>query len=112
MVGHHRLRRVAAAMQGALIEASLVPHEWCLPSKRAAVYLRFRVDLRISGRSQATLRIYSHIFTINTFCRPGKTIHIYDSHHIKSVSYTHLRAHETDSYLVCRLLLEQKHKHL
>ena len=30
-----------------------------------------------------------------------------------SVSYTHLRAHETDSYLVCRLLLEkwyQKHK--
>ena len=33
------------------------------------------------------------------------------------VSYTHLRAHETDSYLVCRLLLEKKkqtdrsHKH-
>src|SRR5680860_1818852 len=27
-----------------------------------------------------------------------------------SVSYTHLRAHETDSYLVCRLLLEKKKK--
>ena len=27
---------------------------------------------------------------------------------IGSVSYTHLRAHETDSYLVCRLLLEKK----
>src|SRR5680860_357564 len=25
---------------------------------------------------------------------------------IRTVSYTHLRAHETDSYLVCRLLLE------
>src|SRR5680860_830951 len=25
---------------------------------------------------------------------------------MKAVSYTHLRAHETDSYLVCRLLLE------
>src|SRR5664279_934868 len=25
---------------------------------------------------------------------------------IRPVSYTHLRAHETDSYLVCRLLLE------
>src|SRR5665647_3451346 len=25
---------------------------------------------------------------------------------LPSVSYTHLRAHETDSYLVCRLLLE------
>src|SRR5680860_1404491 len=24
---------------------------------------------------------------------------------VESVSYTHLRAHETDSYLVCRLLL-------
>src|SRR5664279_1500592 len=27
---------------------------------------------------------------------------------IAPVSYTHLRAHETDSYLVCRLLLEKK----
>src|SRR5680860_1776957 len=26
---------------------------------------------------------------------------------ILAVSYTHLRAHETDSYLVCRLLLEK-----
>ena len=25
---------------------------------------------------------------------------------VETVSYTHLRAHETDSYLVCRLLLE------
>ena len=28
----------------------------------------------------------------------------------RAVSYTHLRAHETDSYLVCRLLLEKKKK--
>src|SRR5680860_1713193 len=27
---------------------------------------------------------------------------------LDAVSYTHLRAHETDSYLVCRLLLEKK----
>src|SRR5665647_3791054 len=27
---------------------------------------------------------------------------------LEAVSYTHLRAHETDSYLVCRLLLEKK----
>src|SRR5665647_861411 len=27
---------------------------------------------------------------------------------VDPVSYTHLRAHETDSYLVCRLLLEKK----
>ena len=29
---------------------------------------------------------------------------------IKSVSYTHLRAHETEADLVCRLLLEKKYK--
>src|SRR5665647_2469809 len=29
---------------------------------------------------------------------------------VEPVSYTHLRAHETDSYLVCRLLLEKKKK--
>ena len=29
-----------------------------------------------------------------------------------TVSYTHLRAHETDSYLVCRLLLEKKRVNL
>ena len=30
------------------------------------------------------------------------------SNDFDTVSYTHLRAHETDSYLVCRLLLEKK----
>src|SRR5665213_2121883 len=30
--------------------------------------------------------------------------------HIESVSYTHLRAHETGRNLVCRLLLEKKKK--
>ena len=29
---------------------------------------------------------------------------------IQSVSYTHLRAHETPEHLVCRLLLEKKKK--
>ena len=31
-----------------------------------------------------------------------------DAEYLLPVSYTHLRAHETDSYLVCRLLLEKK----
>ena len=30
------------------------------------------------------------------------------SHYHTSVSYTHLRAHETSLHLVCRLLLEKK----
>ena len=29
---------------------------------------------------------------------------------LNAVSYTHLRAHETDQYIVCRLLLEKKKK--
>src|SRR5665647_1215246 len=33
-------------------------------------------------------------------------------HYPSPVSYTHLRAHETDSYLVCRLLLEKKKKYI
>src|SRR5665647_1383287 len=36
--------------------------------------------------------------------RPGRPATI----SVDPVSYTHLRAHETDSYLVCRLLLEKK----
>src|SRR5665647_3844493 len=32
----------------------------------------------------------------------------YKAKPLTPVSYTHLRAHETDSYLVCRLLLEKK----
>src|SRR5680860_1785358 len=35
---------------------------------------------------------------------------LFTARHVISVSYTHLRAHETDSYLVCRLLLEKKKK--
>src|SRR5665647_3305235 len=38
-----------------------------------------------------------------------RTVPLGDGHiFFRPVSYTHLRAHETDSYLVCRLLLEKK----
>ena len=41
------------------------------------------------------------------FCISAGANKLYDT---IPVSYTHLRAHETDSYLVCRLLLEKKKK--
>ena len=44
---------------------------------------------------------------INAYC---KFIHRFLKYNFFPVSYTHLRAHETDSYLVCRLLLEKKKK--
>ena len=46
--------------------------------------------------------------------KPDAILNIIDGTNIERnlypVSYTHLRAHETDSYLVCRLLLEKKKK--
>src|SRR5665647_3400498 len=41
----------------------------------------------------------------NCNCTPEENRSFWEG--LKSVSYTHLRAHETDSYLVCRLLLEK-----
>eukprot|EP00658_Telonema_sp_P-2_P007771 TRINITY_DN1288_c0_g1_i1.p3 TRINITY_DN1288_c0_g1~~TRINITY_DN1288_c0_g1_i1.p3 ORF type:complete len:105 (-),score=24.35 TRINITY_DN1288_c0_g1_i1:39-353(-) len=35
---------------------------------------------------------------------------VFQSSRNRSVSYTHLRAHETPEHLVCRLLLEKKKK--
>ena len=46
-------------------------------------------------------------------CQDGRFFDFEDFHMadtLAPVSYTHLRAHETDSYLVCRLLLEKKKK--
>src|SRR5665647_3874026 len=41
---------------------------------------------------------------------PDGSYQLKNQDRLQSVSYTHLRAHETDSYLVCRLLLEKKKK--
>ena len=48
------------------------------------------------GRTTLTIELDSEFTVITTL---GTS---------RAVSYTHLRAHETDSYLVCRLLLEKK----
>src|SRR5665647_1219096 len=48
-----------------------------------------------------TFATFSLLFTIAI---PGITVGTMLYHEATSVSYTHLRAHETDSYLVCRLL--------
>ena len=40
----------------------------------------------------------------------GKIKWFYTHKGSRPVSYTHLRAHETGAYLVCRLLLEKKKK--
>ena len=49
-------------------------------------------EWKFEGNRPAIIDFYA------TWCGPCKAM---------AVSYTHLRAHETDSYLVCRLLLEK-----
>eukprot|EP00658_Telonema_sp_P-2_P038489 TRINITY_DN27606_c0_g1_i1.p1 TRINITY_DN27606_c0_g1~~TRINITY_DN27606_c0_g1_i1.p1 ORF type:complete len:474 (-),score=126.28 TRINITY_DN27606_c0_g1_i1:40-1461(-) len=47
---------------------------------------------------------------LNQAGRAAKTVGDSWLHKLRSVSYTHLRAHETPEHLVCRLLLEKKKK--
>src|SRR5664279_104711 len=53
-----------------------------------------------AGRDPAAARAVDHL-RVATLRRRHR-----QDHRLDAVSYTHLRAHETDSYLVCRLLLE------
>ena len=46
--------------------------------------------------------------TQNRTCELPQFLRDFDDYDIMSVSYTHLRAHETSLHLVCRLLLEKK----
>ena len=65
---------------------------------------------------RALLNIYSRDFhpateiEINLFNEIWAKMDKAAKEGFSTVSYTHLRAHETDSYLVCRLLLEKKKK--
>src|SRR5665647_1360261 len=69
-----------------------------------------RTSLNLTPDSPITVRnnlVWSSILRFGI----GNNLVIYSefstNNVIISVSYTHLRAHETDSYLVCRLLLEK-----
>ena len=62
-----------------------------------------RYDSMIPGTYHVPDTYVPHFMIPGTYYVP----YTYDTRYV-SVSYTHLRAHETDSYLVCRLLLEKK----
>src|SRR5665647_456000 len=57
--------------------------------------------------SRSNFSLHEDIFFLKTAKRNGKNTYIVVAYGRSStavpVSYTHLRAHETDSYLVCRL---------
>ena len=52
-----------------------------------------------------TSTVYVSRYELNNYIK-----NYLEQFNLYAVSYTHLRAHETDSYLVCRLLLEKKKK--
>ena len=56
---------------------------------------------------QAGLKIWAAIVLLGTILYSIAMV-MYGSNSFDSVSYTHLRAHETVLDLVCRLLLEKK----
>src|SRR5665647_3931740 len=91
-----------------------------MPSARAAVvkvtYLGLHFVVRMKARTtrrrrprrSATSRTIDTATPRTSADRRPQNVRARTVVPVVSVSYTHLRAHETDSYLVCRLLLEKK----
>ena len=71
------------------------------------MYLSNLSLLNFKNISQADLELSNRVNCFLGDNGQGKTNLLDAIYHLSSVSYTHLRAHETDSYLVCRLLLEK-----
>ena len=63
----------------------------------------------VVDRATAKIAGYVSIHSVNLFHGVGY-LSVYLERTMRSVSYTHLRAHETVLDLVCRLLLEKKQK--
>src|SRR5660398_300171 len=96
----------AGTMSGRMIRKKVLkcPH----PSMRAASSSsKGRPRMNCTMRNTKNASVPSNLGTIkgkNVFTQPNCWNRMY------SVSYTHLRAHETKANLVCRLLLEKKKK--
>ena len=64
---------------------------------------------RGSGQWASTSSSFQVISNMNKSITPKKAGNlIYVEYHMYAVSYTHLRAHDTEADLVCRLVLEKK----
>src|SRR5674536_400451 len=82
-------------------------HTVCSPSRRTRDFSSVN-----SGPIRARVRIHSGFFSIGVAeLRASRRSNRRPSGAgLGTVSYTHLRAHETPEHLVCRLLLEKKKK--
>ncbi|KQI12573.1 hypothetical protein K777_09505, partial [Campylobacter coli CVM 41970] len=89
---------------------SLSPQsEIARPIISAEYILKQNPDLLILGINADGNILNANALLKNTKAAQMGQIYHNENTHI-SVSYTHLRAHETPEHLVCRLLLEKKKK--
>src|SRR5678815_5822337 len=67
-------------------------------------------EKKVTGQTQKTLRAAQSILAQLYVKTNGLVEFGSPADRLLTVSYTHLRAHETPEHLVCRLLLEKKKK--
>src|SRR5665648_1125643 len=85
-------------------DLSLKPTAWKKPSKMPTSFIQ-RAGLPLLQWKNG---LNYMVKAIRKESRPLKRNYWHRMQSIKTVSYTHLRAHETRHDLVCRLLLEKK----
>eukprot|EP00657_Telonema_sp_P-1_P005753 TRINITY_DN23381_c0_g1_i1.p1 TRINITY_DN23381_c0_g1~~TRINITY_DN23381_c0_g1_i1.p1 ORF type:complete len:102 (+),score=19.56 TRINITY_DN23381_c0_g1_i1:189-494(+) len=67
-------------------------------------------NVHASGKEITDLESMDSVYLSHLIQFDNRRLHTSLQNNNKSVSYTHLRAHETVLDLVCRLLLEKKNK--
>ena len=93
--------RASADAVHKLVDGKIGGEDFSQIKDRSDEETQFYKDISCYLNEIRTLNSTRYIY-IATRDEEGKLIYVV------AVSYTHLRAHETDSYLVCRLLLEKK----
>eukprot|EP00658_Telonema_sp_P-2_P072363 TRINITY_DN61502_c0_g1_i1.p1 TRINITY_DN61502_c0_g1~~TRINITY_DN61502_c0_g1_i1.p1 ORF type:complete len:443 (-),score=47.42 TRINITY_DN61502_c0_g1_i1:4-1332(-) len=109
MVLNNDVRNVTVMLQLDLV-LSGARYEFCVFAKCASVdgslNLTFRLEKQKPKHDKAQWSLEEATAVIGA----GKALPEFQQLCTRSVSYTHLRAHETPEHLVCRLLLEKKKK--
>src|SRR5665647_1258122 len=85
----------------------LALNEWLFSSDLKVTSLMVIPLVRISLPPASTVTLFTVVGVLTVKVPVPKMVTSLSAANPNPVSYTHLRAHETDSYLVCRLLLEK-----